>query len=649
MLFFTCASFCLSGPGRVLFTFLFDHLHEPPVLPFLFSLFQSVVDRKVRTREMAKPTDIIAVFKAEKIMNKIAQRVVNSPTASRLVSQASSDFLLQLIEKILAEQTEAAASDLARLVEDISEKGQLVDQLTSALTKPGQREPWQLANISAVLNAILAGTANEDTTVQDTDVNSQALAQMMGNAVSLQKKITNTLYPMKNGVHTAVSSKLTDLTKQLITGETPSTDSSSSSALSSSTPTATPVVLSAYTVIPFTSARVQLFKLLVSLVRSDIDSVVHEVEALHLKRTRNPHGDYPSYSSIFLRPRLFQQIQPDVWKVMIQWFFRYLHNNFYLGGFRNLLLPILQLTVAASKFKEEERKLNNGASGNSGCCTDETLKFLFDDVRLLDRMIAFYTDSSAIASCTSSFILEICNHLRFSADLVTHQSFLYTYLQGNDRWQAFLPRLREESLKQSANLHVRPFQEDPKESNRAALERALGFSLSGGESSPPANPNAFITPEGYGEGIDLGSVFAWHMNYKEKSPFGVVTGKDKKKLKKKQKKKAAKKKKAGADGDGGEEQKDGEDEDGEGEDETDDGSQSDASSTSASPIKKHASASPPTLSVPPSSIAKDFSDAVTPSPPISPMLQNSTTTNNSNPTPTATAGKSPNKKKKGKQ
>lgn len=522
-----------SPSGRTLVSLMFDHLHEPPVIPAIIAFVQASINNKVLGSTV--PSDLVLHIKQLNILHgKLIPRIIGSPTSSRIVSQASTDFIIQYLEKIQQCTTEKGGVNMTRLFDDIGQDGRAVDQLISALVDPhSQRPTWQTANIGVILQTLLQLSSDEQLTIVDSDPKAQALAQMTGNTAALQKKVTNPLFILKADIQRSMSHKIIGLCNTLTRGERLPVDESaaaSTAAAATAAPTAAipssltsfpPIQFSSYHVpSAFSSARVQLFKLICKLIQNDIDLAMSEVADAHAKKLKNPSVDLPQSVPAMISavsPRLFAQIPHHTWHVLIEWFFQYRHNNFFLGGFRKLILSILKLTVEASRVREECRKADPTSVPTSiGCASDEVLRYLLLDARMLNRMITFYTSSSS-PSCAGSYILELSNHFRLSADLLPHSSFIWSYLASNQAWLQFQEKLLSESRKQARNLHIRPFEEDPASAERAALERALGFSL-GGSDEPPANPDAFIIPDGYVEGVELGSVFAWHLGYKDKAP-----------------------------------------------------------------------------------------------------------------------------------
>ena len=519
---------------------MFDHLHEAPVIPAITAMLNASVNNKVMGA--SQPSDIIHHLNQMDILHtKLIPRIVNYPTQSRVVSQASADFLLQYIQLLQSASTEKAASSMKRLLDDIGMKGKAIDLLMSGLLdSPSIGRPlWQQTNIGTILHTLVTSSAPTMITITETDVNAQALAQMTGNTAALQKKVPNQLFPLKSLIQRMISAKLGPLCQMLTAGEklprdtpgfTPdmdetltSTSSSSSSSNVATLPSSLlaphPVHFSSYTVASsFSSARLQLLKLIVQLVDNDLQ------DALRTNGSLKP---------------LFTQIPHHTWLVLIDWFFRYRHNNFYLAQFRTLILGMVKFSLESAKYREELKKSDpTNVALSSPCPSEATLKFLFVEAKLLIRMIAFYAAQLDEPSCAGSYVLELCNHFRFSSELMPHSAFLWTYITSCQQWVQFQSTLKDESRKQSYNLHRKPYVEDPLTEQRRQLERALGFSLGG--DGPPQNPDAFKIPIGYTEGIELGSVFAWHMGYTEKTSSVSEKGKKKKKKKGKKKKKSKK-------------------------------------------------------------------------------------------------------------
>jgi len=414
--------------------------------------------------------------------------------------------------------------------------------------------------------------------------------------------------------------------------------------------------------VSFTSRRLHLLRLVARLVENDLQSSLREAESLMgFKRTQETiggqHREGPSFDRAALekpqahralravaqaltKPHLFNRVPSRSWEVLLGWFFLYVDNSFFLSTFKTLLVALIQYSIRAGYARDAQIKSATAAaaalphsggeidSGIPSPTADDNLwRVLLVELRMVPRMIAFYhgADSSlaaAIAAGTSSsapvaasasaanarvvhcstrsYLLEISNHFRLATPLLSHHSFLWHHLHASQAWQAFLPSLCEESRAQSRDMHRAPIPEpEPAvNSQRAALERALGFSLGNlGGDSAPANPNAFVLPKGYGEGIELGSVFAFHLGYRDQPAGGAAgaaaagagaggaAGKKKRKKKKNKKKKAGDASAASGDATG---EDDDSDEDGAG-----DGAESDASSASNSASTSAASSPAP--------------------------------------------------------
>jgi hypothetical protein len=111
-----------------------------------------------------------------------------------------------------------------------------------------------------------------------------------------------------------------------------------------------------------------------------------------------------------------------VWRVLVRWLFQYKHNNFYLAAFTDLFTQLLRAGVPG----------------------ENRLKFLFDDLKLLSSLIDYYTTPHNAFSL-DGYVLQICNHLRLTADMQGADSFITKYLTKHTHWLKFLPVLREKS------------------------------------------------------------------------------------------------------------------------------------------------------------------------------------------------------------
>lgn len=332
----------------MLLNLMLDHLHEPPVIPCLLQLIQASIDNK--TMGSSAPTDLVLhLTNSGALHGKIVPRMAAHPCRSRLQAQAASDFLQQYIEKLQAAPTEKAANNWARLLADVGKEGKAVSILAEALTQPaegsggsGGRPAWQLSNIALLLHTLLTASQPATITVMDTDVQSQALAQMLGSTASLQKTLTNALHPLAGDIQRSLSKRLPQLCEALTHGDepAPSSDAASSSASAAAasssaapSPSSSPSPASAATMHPaiqfssytvtasFTSRRLQLLKLLVTLLQGDLSGAIEQADRIAAKR------NHAAALEVLTEPRLFAQVPASTWPILLDWFFRFLHNN----------------------------------------------------------------------------------------------------------------------------------------------------------------------------------------------------------------------------------------------------------------------------------------------------------------------------------
>jgi hypothetical protein len=181
-------------------------------------------------------------------------------------------------------------------------------------------------------------------------------------------------------------------------------------------------------------------------------------------------------------------IPTEVWTACLLWFFQFKHNNFYLSAFKKLFLFVLR-------------------SGSEGV---GTLKFLIVEQSFLKNMITFYQSKEPRCTLTG-FVLELCNHIRLTADGQAATDFLRAHLAASKEWQAFLPMLREATLSQIRTpvpLNFKP----------PGLVKALTSTGTSSTSATPTHATQAASSETSAPSepsIDLGSTYAKELGYPE--------------------------------------------------------------------------------------------------------------------------------------
>ena len=225
-----------------------------------------------------------------------------------------------------------------------------------------------------------------------------------------------------------------------------------------------------------------------------------------------------------MQPECCAQLNRAVWEKLLEWFLLWENNNFLLSSIQCILLQLLQ------------------AAPDSPLQT-ETLRLLLVDLKLISRLIGAYhrghadagaESASAVSASSSStaldsIILILCSHLRLTASLHPPSSFLYSHLASHSQWRSFLPTLQHETLLQ-ARAQSLPVSEE------TLFMRAI---QSMGASPPPPAVKG-------GDGIDIGSRFAYALGYEEEAKAVVGAGGGSGRKARKKKNKAKKKAKAKA-------------------------------------------------------------------------------------------------------
>ena len=257
-----------------------------------------------------------------------------------------------------------------------------------------------------------------------------------------------------------------------------------------------------------------------------------------------------------MAPECCALISRPVWERVLEWFFAWENHQFLLSSVQSLLLHLLQ------------------AAPDSPLQTD-TLRLLLVDLKLITRLIAAYhrsgandsggdvgsnVSASSSSSALDSTILLVCSHLRLTASLHPPSSFLFSHLSSHSQWRSFQPTLQHETLLQARHQPL-PVSDD------TLFMRAL--QAMNGTSTPVLKG---------GDGIDIGSRFAYSLGYAEdaRAIAGVAAGGGRKARKKKNKARQKRAKKlAEAEGDDG----------GDGEGDDDDGESTDGDGAAQSEEK----------------------------------------------------------------
>jgi len=117
-----------------------------------------------------------------------------------------------------------------------------------------------------------------------------------------------------------------------------------------------------------------------------------------------------------------QKLPPGLWRVMIDWFFDFSHNNVYHAIFYKLVVTVLKSNHIPS------------------------LKNLLTKTKFLTRMIEHY-EQFPNSGCRG-YILLICNVLRLTNDSQRASDYIPSMLSSHHLWNEFLPRLRADTMVQ---------------------------------------------------------------------------------------------------------------------------------------------------------------------------------------------------------
>ncbi|CAI5744546.1 unnamed protein product [Peronospora destructor] len=118
-------------------------------------------------------------------------------------------------------------------------------------------------------------------------------------------------------------------------------------------------------------------------------------------------------------PRLMSEhFDVNVWRVLVTWFFEYLHNNLYHAAFYQLVFIALRTD------------------------NQQALKVLVKKLRLATLLVEHYRADGDFTS-NKGYILQICNAIRLQAASQSPDAFLRNFLQSHTTWRGFEQELRD--------------------------------------------------------------------------------------------------------------------------------------------------------------------------------------------------------------
>jgi len=125
------------------------------------------------------------------------------------------------------------------------------------------------------------------------------------------------------------------------------------------------------------------------------------------------------------------EFPPDLWRVLINWFFDLQSNNIY----HNLFYKIFEIVVIKTQ-------------------NEVSLKYILTKYKFITKMIDNYSNIS-VKTDFKGHILLFCNILRLTGDTQSSDDeYLRRYLNSHSAWRAFLPVLREATFQQTRSLPV---------------------------------------------------------------------------------------------------------------------------------------------------------------------------------------------------
>jgi len=167
-------------------------------------------------------------------------------------------------------------------------------------------------------------------------------------------------------------------------------------------------------------------------------------------------------------PSTLDQVPSQTWRVLSSWFVEYSHNNLYHYLFHKIFRTVLR-----------ENHL-------------ESLKTLFNKYKFLGKILEHY--KSGELSSARGHIINMCNALRFTAELQPVNGVLRHYLATHDLWKEFLPQLKKDTM-----LFVRSYgdfdEEDQEDEDSIELGSSYAHSLGFTELPPAPTEGSPKTPK----------------------------------------------------------------------------------------------------------------------------------------------------------
>jgi hypothetical protein len=408
---------CNSKQGKILFLRMFEYLHESPVADLILTLLTAQAEK-------SKKNALFTQMKKHKVLDSVTEKLCSSISPQLIVS-AQADFILQYIAKV------SNADYLTSMLTDIGKEGGIVERLANSITSINYPD-WQRKQCTNVLFELITATEN-----REIDISDAANPQGANNPFA-SKRVMNPMFGLKGKVFQTLKAQIKQLTNTLLIEESKESNNTANSPA---------ITFSSYSVSkPFSQARFALFRLISKVC--------------------------------LVQPSATLAIPLSAWASLIDYFFLYKHNSFYLLAFRDLFLVIL----------------------HGGAEQLEVLKLILQQLHLVDKLIENYHTENK-GSTLDSYILDIASHLRLTAQTPRSNDYLASFLKNHEKWQKFLPILIAESERQAHSaINAKKAQFTPQQ----MMERAfMGLPTEVASEESKYNTNH----------INLGSVFAYRLGY----------------------------------------------------------------------------------------------------------------------------------------
>eukprot|EP01006_Ploeotia_vitrea_P051698 TRINITY_DN67589_c4_g2_i1.p1 TRINITY_DN67589_c4_g2~~TRINITY_DN67589_c4_g2_i1.p1 ORF type:complete len:1186 (-),score=631.35 TRINITY_DN67589_c4_g2_i1:89-3421(-) len=420
----------ITPEGKALARLMFEHLHESSVGDCVLD-FVCAGDHKTSKASLFK-----AMLNEWKLMDLLTHRIC-SPDEREETSSYNALFLVQFLDRLHIFRSSIA------LISSICAPGSLVDRLIETVCdEQHTHQDWQRTQCATLLDTLMKKSQAAD------DISFLPNASAHSAAVMKTPTKTTSSSSGSGGTENMLASKFSDIFPMLVKRIRPKvgalcTALTEIAAVRARGHSRLPSVLAAKNAEAAAKAAssssasessMPLKRVPSIQATMDFNDLMNHVKFSAFSEEHSAMRRRLAIMSVIVElskgpdaGSLVSLIPSDTWTTLVDGFFEYRHNNAYLNLFMQLVLLSLRHKVH-----------------------DMSISFIMVRCKLLKRMIEFYQDASNHKCSLHGYILELCNHLKFTADIQFETEFIRSFLSRSPEWQDFLPKLRSETI---AQLH----------------------------------------------------------------------------------------------------------------------------------------------------------------------------------------------------